>query len=239
MSPAPRVLDDDEAVACAAEALLSEAAAEAGPDRELSIALAGGSTPARLYRRLAVASPGLPWRRTVLLFGDERHVAPDHADSNYRMVRESLLDRLADPPRVLRVRGELADPHQAARDYERELARVFTGARVPRLDVVLLGIGEDGHTASLFPGTAALDETRRWAVANHVPQLDAWRVTLTLPVLCAARHVVFLVTGERKARVLAEAFGGRPHPVPHPCERVVPDAGRRTILADRPAASLL
>lgn len=175
-----------------------------------------------------------------MLFGDERCVPADHPQSNYRLARELLFDPVRVPSRnVHRMRGELDDPVAAAASYETVLRELFRGAPLPRFDLLLLGVGQDGHTASLFPGTAALRESSRWVVANHVPQLASWRLTLTLPALCAARRILFLVTGESKARVLAEAFGGSPHEPPYPCERVVPLDGQREVLADRAAASLL
>jgi len=211
--------------------------------------LAGGSTPRATYR--ALAAPGLaatvPWRETILLFGDERSVGPDHSRSNYRMVRAELLDRVPIPSaNVHRMRGELA-PEVAAVEYEDVLAEIAPvpaaadGATdtEPRFDLVLLGLGPDGHTASLFPGTAALDERHALVVAQFVPQQDEWRLTLTLPALTSARHVAFLVTGADKAQTVAEVFGRAPHHGVHPAERVVPTGGTRAVFLDAEAAALL
>jgi len=125
----------------------------------------------------------------------------------------------------------------AARRYEVRLGDLFLYEKKRHLDLVLLGIGEDGHTASLFPGTAALEEQTRWVVANEVPQLSGWRITLTLPALNSARRVIFIAAGEAKAQVIAEAFGGVEHAAPHPCELVRPFHARREVLIDREAAS--
>ena len=238
-----RPLDDAEAVALAAADRFLAAALEAVQERgRFVVVLSGGSTPSRMYRKLA-SDPlrsRIPWGQTVVLFGDERHVGPNDEQSNYRTAREALLDRVPIPPdRVHRMRGELEDAEASSAAYESILHGLFPDAHAPRFDLLLLGIGEDGHTASLFPGTEALEESSRWVAANHVPKLDGWRITLTFPALCAAREICFVITGENKARVVAEAFGGLPHPTVHPCERVVPVEGHRVILVDREAASQL
>ncbi len=203
------------------------------------VVLAGGSTPRSLYR-LLTESPyreKVPWRQTYFVFGDERCVPPDDETSNYRMVHEVLLGPLEIPgTRVLRMKGEQV-PVDAARRYEVRLSDLFLNLPKRRFDLTLLGIGKDGHTASLFPGTAALEEQERWVVANEVPQLGAWRLTLTLRSLNASGRVIFLATGEDKAQVIAEAFGGVEHPERHPCERVAPLHVRREVLIDYPAAS--
>src|SRR5262249_36643408 len=148
------------------------------------------------------------WSRVELFFGDERAVPPDDPDSNYRMARETLLAPLAiAAARVHRMEGERADLDAAARDYERELARVLGGApggEPPQLDPVLLGMGPDGHTASLFPHSAALAESRRWVVANEVPKLSTRRITFTFPLIERARAQLVLVAGAAKAAALAE-----------------------------------
>jgi len=203
------------------------------------VALAGGSTPRLLYHLLTETpySEAMPWTKTYFAFGDERCVPPDHPDSNYRMVRETLLDPLSIPAvQVLRMKGE-QPPVDAARRYEVRLGDLFLNQRHRHFDLVLLGVGADGHTASLFPGTAALEERARWVVANHVPRLDAWRLTLTLAAFNSARRVIFMATGEEKARAIAEAFGGVEHEGKHPCELVAPLHARREVLIDRAAAS--
>jgi 6-phosphogluconolactonase len=203
------------------------------------IVLAGGSTPRTLYERLT-ESPyreRLPWNKTFFVFGDERCVPPDDESSNYRMVHEALLAPLEIPEhRVFRLKGEL-DPGDAAKRYEVRLGDLFLLRPKRFFDLALLGIGTDGHTASLFPGTAALEERERWVVANHVPQLDAWRLTLTLPALNSAKRVIFQATGETKARIIAEAFGGVEHDEPYPCELLGARFSRREVLIDYAAAS--
>jgi 6-phosphogluconolactonase len=155
------------------------------------------------------------------------------------MARETLFDPLEIPElQVLRMKGEQV-PAEAAQRYELRLSDLFLLRPRRRFDLVLLGIGTDGHTASLFPGTEALNEQERWVVANHVPQLDAWRLTLTFKALNSTRRVIFMANGEQKAQIVAEAFGGVEHPEPYPCERIAPVNARREVLIDRPAASRL
>ncbi len=193
------VLEDAEGAARAAAERLA-AAARAGA----AIALSGGSTPRRAYELAAELEPD--WSSATLWWADERCVPPDDERSNYRLVRKSLLDRLISPPReVHRIHGELASEEAAAR-YDQELVQV-------RLDLVLLGIGPDGHTASLFPGAPSLAERERRAVAAE-PQLEPFvpRVTLTIPALGAANVILFLVVGEEKAEAAGRAFGGQPDP---------------------------
>jgi 6-phosphogluconolactonase len=166
-------------------------------------ALAGGSTPRALYAHLAAARD-VDWARVDVFFGDERSVGLDDLQSNYRMARETLLSPAAVPPdNVRRLRGEDPDLAAAARDYEAALG----GAGAAPLDLVLLGMGADGHTASLFPGTAALDERARLCVANDVPQLATRRLTLTYPALLGARDVLFLIAGADKAATLRDVLG--------------------------------
>jgi 6-phosphogluconolactonase len=177
-------------------------------DRALArVALAGGSTPKAAYRLLA--SPGyrdrVEWARVEIFFGDERCVPPDHPESNYRMAREALLDHVPlGADHVHRVPCERT-PAEAAAAYEETLRRVL--GPEARLDLVLLGMGPDGHTASLFPGTPVLDERKALAAAVHVARLDSWRVTLTAPVLSAASHVVISAVGQEKSDALARALG--------------------------------
>ena len=222
-------------------------AAEAGAARagRFTTALAGGSTPKRLYEALA-AEPyrsRVPWERSHLFWGDERAVPPDHADSNYGMVRAALLAHVPIPPGNLhRMQGEKPDLDQAARDYEAEIAGVLGAApagRPPAFDLVLLGIGTDGHTASLFPGSPATRETRRWVVRNPVPALRADRLTLTLPILNRSRTILFLVSGAEKASTLREVLEGPPDLERLPAQRIQPDAGRVVWLIDRAAAARL
>src|ERR1035438_7812480 len=174
------------------------------------IAISGGSTPKATFALLA--DPDQPWRNHMpwdsldLYWVDERCVPPDHADSNYRMTREAMLDHVPlRPEQIHRIEGEL-EPHAAAARYESELRNSFRleGAESPRFDLVALGLGSDGHTASLFPHTEAIHEMSRLATTNRVPQRDTWRITLTWPVINHARSVFFLVAGAEKAAILQE-----------------------------------
>lgn len=204
-----------------------------------SVALAGGNTPRSVYSLLSSEHRDLPWDRIHVFFGDERAVPPEHPDSNFRMAKESLLAAVPIPDtNIHRIRGEL-EPETAARDYEGQLRGFFhPGANEePRFDLVLLGLGEDGHTASLFPGTAALHETAHLVTANWVERLKTFRITLTYPVLNHAADVIFLVAGEGKAQILADVL--RPGEHKYPAQLVLPDQGRLLWLADQDAARLL
>ena len=244
MSAVLRCVADAGAVAHAAAEEIADAAARAMRVRgRFTIALAGGATPRRTYEFLA--DPGAPfrerlrWDRVHVFFGDERHVPPDHPDSNYRMAREALLDRVA-VASVHRIHGEEPEATAAADAYEAELRRFFgvpAGDPPPRLDLVLLGVGPDGHTASLFPGSAALDERRRWVVAPYVEALRAHRITLTLPVLERGREVLFLASGAEKADAVAQVFAPAAGAAPPPAGRVRPERGALVWLVDRAAAS--
>ncbi len=200
------------------------------------VALAGGSTPKRFYAALAERE-GIPWQQTWLIWGDERYVPPDHPDSNYRMVQQALLERVRIPPeQVLPMPTQGGDPAEDARRYEAQLRSVLgvgEGEEVPSLDLVLLGIGEDGHTASLFPGTAALQVQDRWVTVGEKEGQP--RLTLTYPVLNQAAQVVFLVTGAPKAAIVHKALTTR---ADLPCQRVNPK-GRLLWLLDRAAAAHL
>jgi 6-phosphogluconolactonase len=227
---ADRVVTEDPAGEAAER--LAEAAAAGG-----HLALAGGSTPRAAYER--AASLDVDWSGATLWFGDDRCVTPDHEHSNYRMTKEALLDRLRGAqPTVERIEGELG-PHEAADRYEARLREAF-GDGVPEFDLILNGLGPDAHTASLFPGDQALGERERLAVGVDTPGMAPLvsRVTLTLPVMNAARQVVFLVSGEDKAEAVARAFSGAADPSA-PASLVQPDAGSLTLLLDPPAARLL
>jgi 6-phosphogluconolactonase len=231
-----------EAVVQAAAKRFLDSAQRAVEKRDrFLVVLAGGSTPRELYRVLAEPPyrDRVPWRKTLFAFGDERCVPPEDESSNYRMAHEALLGPLEIPEdHVLRMKGEQI-PAEAAQRYQVRLGDLFLLRPERRFDLILLGIGADGHTASLFPDTAALQEKERWVVANHVPALDEWRLTLTYKALNATSRILFLATGEQKAQVIAEAFGGLEHTPRHPCEGVVPRFGRREVLLDQAAASRL
>jgi 6-phosphogluconolactonase len=202
------------------------------------VALAGGSTPKATYEVLARDhAESLDWGAVHAFFGDERTVPPDHEDSNYRTAREALLDHVP-VGSVHRMRGELA-PEEAASAYEEELREFFGPDEVPRFDLILCGIGEDGHTLSLFPETAALDVADRLVVANPVLKLETTRLTLTIPVANAARAVTFLVAGEGKAEALKEILEGDADPRAYPAKYIRPEDGDLAWMVDEAAAGLL
>ena len=196
----------------AADFICKEARAALGERGEFRIALSGGNTPRPVYQELARPEHELRWERVFVTFGDERCVPPEDLQSNYRMARESLLSPAAVPDlSVARLRGE-SDPQLAAREYEDQLDVLAAqkGEMIYRHDLILLGLGDDGHTASLFPGTAALEETARKVVANFVPKLDAWRLTFTLPLINAARRICCLVNGEKQRELIDRVLAGDP-----------------------------
>ncbi len=229
--------ENPEKLAEAAARAFVEKAAKAIAERgRFAVALAGGSTPKATYEALARDhASDVDWPNVHVFFGDERTVPPDHEDSNYRMAREALLDHVPIGS-VHRMQGELP-PGEAAASYEEDL-RAFFEEEPPVLDLVMLGIGGDGHTASLFPETSALEVTDHLAVANPVLKLDTTRITLTAPVLNAAREVLFLVAGEDKAEALKEILEGNADPREYPAKLVQPSGGP-TWMLDRVAASLL
>jgi len=194
------------------------------------IALSGGNTPRHVYAALArEAGTDFPWEKVQFTFGDERCVSPDDAQSNFRMAKESLFDPAAVPAgNVFRMRGEVP-PEEAAAEYEAQLAQFAARGGEERYvhDLLLLGLGDDGHTASLFPATAALHETERNVVANFVPKFSMHRITFTYPLINAARHVCFLVKGKDKAPIVEQILRGGSG---FPAERVAPIAGRLTWL---------
>ena len=238
------VADNETLVNVACELITAAAAISIGRRGFFRIALSGGSTPRAIYSALAV-DRDIDWRRWHLFWGDERPVAPDHAESNYRMVKEALLDKLAiQPGIVVRMLGEV-DPAAAAASYEgtiRELVpcndRAATGA-TPRFDMILLGMGDDGHTASLFPQTEALDETERLVVANAVPQQKVTRLTITAPLINASRRVLVLVSGLDKAAALHDVLTGPTDPRRRPSQLVHPIAGNLVWLVDQEAFSAI
>ncbi len=205
-----------------------------------TVALSGGSTPRRLYE--ALAREDLPWNRMLFFFGDERLVPPTDAESNYRMAYESLFARAPIPPRnIFRVPTEISDPVLVAQTYETTLATKFElrRRRWPRFDLVLLGLGADGHTASLFPGTTALEERERMVTAMYVETLKSGRVTLTYPVFNASTFVMFLASGAEKAAALKATLEGDSALEPTPARRIKPMTGRVVWMVDEAAASML
>jgi len=207
-----------------------------------SVALSGGSTPRVLYELLADPSEPfraqIAWDETHFFFTDERHVPPDHPDSNYRMVNEALFSRVpVHPGNIHRIPAERSDANDAAQAYESDLRRSL-GAGIPSFDVILLGLGEDGHTASLFPHSSALNETERLVVAPYVEKLKACRITMTLPVLNNGKSVVFLVTGESKAEILREVITSTRQTNLYPAQAISPTSGAVSWLVDKAAARL-
>jgi 6-phosphogluconolactonase len=224
-----------EAAACDFAARAEEAIDERG---RFAVVLAGGSTPRATYGALARNyADRLDWGGVHVFFGDERTVPPDHEDSNYRMVHEALLSHVP-VGSIHRMRGELP-PQEAAAAYEEELRAFFAPDGVPGFDLIVCGIGEDGHTASLFPETPALEVTDRWIVANPVLKLETTRLTLTVPVLNAARAVTFLVAGEGKAGAVREILEADADPRAYPARFIRPESGALTWMLDRAASSSL
>ena len=227
-----QIYPNPESLAQAAAEQFVDRAATAVAAREwFIVALAGGSTPRPMYERLAAEplASRVDWDHVQIFWGDERSVPPDHPDSNYRMAREALLDHVPVPgTNVHRIQGEVV-PDWSASSYEMELEKVL-GVN-GRFDLILLGMGADGHTASLFPGTKVLDEQEYAVDAVHLGAERGWRVTLTLPVINAARHVMFLVSGAEKAGALARIRAGEMLPA----ARVQPDDGELIWLVDRDA----
>ena len=215
-----------------AEFILLHAKAALAERDEFRIALSGGKTPRPVYTEFARIARGIPWERVHFTFGDERCVPPDDPQSNFRMARESLFVLGAVPEKsVARVRGEI-DPQIAAQEYEDGLDLLATqrGEMIYRHDLILLGVGDDGHTASLFPETAALEETVRKVVANFVPKFDSWRITFTYPLINQARHVCFLANANKNPSLLEEILEGDQQ---FPAARVAPENGDLTwILAE-------
>ena len=205
-----------------------------------TVALSGGSTPRALYAEL-IDRRSMDWSRVHVFWGDERCVPPDQPDSNYGQAWQLLLSKVKVPDaNVHRIKGEL-DPAQAALEYEAELRRAFEPAlpwprSFSRFDLILLGMGAEGHTASLFPGTAAIHEQARWVVAHYVEPLKANRITLTPPVLNQAAHVIFMVAGADKASALQAVLHGEYDPDRYPAQIVSPTDGQLTWLIDRAAS---
>lgn len=217
---------------------------EARTKGRFTVVLSGGSTP-RAFHALLAAPPyrdQVDWSVTQFYWGDERCVAPDDPESNFRMARETLLDKLPiHDAQIHRIHSEMADPATAAAHYAEELRQEFALApgALPRFDLIFLGMGPDGHTASLFPHTAALSVRDQLVVANYVPKLSTWRITLTTPVLNAAVTVAFLVAGPDKADALAAVLDGPPNAHEYPSQLVRPSTGDLIWVVDDAAAARL
>jgi len=224
VSAAPKVIRSKNFVADAAALILEQGQKAIGERNEFRIALSGGNTPAPVYARIAAEANAFPWESVRFTFGDERCVPPDNPESNFRMAHENLFVPAAVPERsIMRMRGEI-DPQIAAQEYEDEL-KAFAAKRgepIYQHDLILLGLGDDGHTASLFPGTAALDETTRRVVANFVFKLNAWRLTFTFPLINHARHILFLVGASKSPELVERVVAGDQQ---FPAARVNPIAG--------------
>ena len=239
-----RISPTPAAVAAAAAQLFADAIIKAVQSRGLArVAISGGTTPKAMFALLA-GEPfikQIPWDKLYLYWVDERCVPPDNAESNYRMTNEAMLSRVPLPAtQIFRMEGEL-DPEVAAARYESTIRNAFRleGAQTPTFDLILLGMGDDGHTASLFPHTEGLNDLTHIVIANHVPQKDTWRITLTSPVLNQGREVAFLIEGAAKAQVLHEVFLGPFQPDTYPSQIIRPANGRLTLLLDSAAAAKL
>lgn len=240
--------DAQQAAEAAARRFVSAANAAIRSRRAFVVALSGGATPRSVYARLASPpyTSGLDWSRVQILWGDERCVPPDHAASNYRMARETLLDTVPIlEGNVHRINGE-DDPAQAAAEYQRVLRDVLRTPVGPprtasgfRIDLVVLGLGLDGHTASLFPGASKVHASSHWAVADVVAEAPAWRVTMTPTVINAAAEILFLVFGPAKAAVLRQVLEGPNRPNELPAQLIRPTDGRALWLVDAAAAAEL
>jgi 6-phosphogluconolactonase len=227
--------DEPGLIAGAAEVIATEAREAIAARGRFSIALAGGNTPRPVYEQLASAD--LDWTRVVVAFGDERCVPPDDPRSNYLMAKAALLDRAPIPAaNVLRMRGE-DPPDEAAAHYAEDLRKTLGEGW--RLDLVLLGLGDDGHTASLFPGLVAVTETNRPAAACYVEVMGMWRLTLTPPAINAARRVAFLVSGAGKAGILHRVLQGPREPIELPAQAIRPTERPALWLIDAAAAAKL
>jgi 6-phosphogluconolactonase len=241
------ILADKEAVTrAAAAAVTARVATAVGARGVFTVALSGGSTPRDLFSLLADPNEPfrarLPWEKIHFFWGDERHVPPDHADSNYRMAKEAMLGPVSVPAaNVHRIHGENPDAAAAAAEYEQELRTFFhvEGDTRPRFDLVLLGLGPEGHTASLFPGSPALDEREHLVVAPWVEKLQAFRITLTPRAINRAAAVLFLVTGEEKADALHAVLEEVGDADLYPARIVRPEEGDLLWLIDRAAAKKL
>ncbi|MEA3327739.1 MAG: 6-phosphogluconolactonase [Chloroflexota bacterium] len=236
-----QIFRDSQALANAAAELFIKLAEQSVRDQgRFSVALSGGNTPSTLYQVLANPEnqERLNWAGIHLFWGDERHVPPDHKESNYRKIRETLLDRIAIPEEnVHRVKAEMEE-RLAALSYEQVLRDFFVG-QWPRFDLILLGLGEDGHTASLFPHSAGLKEEERWFIPNYAPKREKMRLTLTKNAINAAKNIAVLVSGASKAGILAEVLRESDNLVDTPIQLILPRDGEMIWLLDNQSASQL
>ena len=241
MNRAIHVFDSkQQLVEACAEKILEIVTVATTERRRCSLALAGGSTPRDVYALLATEKyrRRVEWSKLFLFWGDERTVPPDHLDSNFRMASESLLSHIAIPPaNIFRMKGEIV-PSTAAIEYEKQL-EIFFGEKIPQFDLILLGLGDDGHTASLFPGTNALDETQRWVISVFVPKFNTHRITLTLPVTNNSRQVMFIVSGRSKSQIVPGVLKSKQPTKELPATLVQPQNGKLDWMLDAEAGALL
>lgn len=236
------VCADAKSVALEAAAIFVRLAADAVRDRSrFTVALSGGSTPKALFEILATSQwqTQVDWKNIHLFWGDERYVPDDYPDSNFRMTLETLLSRVPVPPvNVHRIKTELSPAEAAAASYETDISRFFGTApgSLPSFDLVFLGLGANAHTASLFPHSKAIHETSRLVVAEYIAEVGMWRITMTAPLLNAARNVIFLVCGSDKAPVLRDVLFGDHDPERKPAQLIHPSDGSLTWLIDSAAA---
>jgi 6-phosphogluconolactonase len=241
-----RILPDGAAIAKrAAQEFVQAAAAAVRAKGSFNVSLAGGSTPKALYS-LLVSDPALssqlPWDKMHLFFGDERHVPPGHPDSNFRMATEAMISKSPlKPEQVTRIKGEYPDADQAALEYEKTLREYFKlkDGEYARFDLLLAGMGNEGHTLSLFPGTKALHADRRIVVRNWIGKLYTERITLTAPAASNAAEIIFMVTGADKACALKSVLEGPFEPEQLPAQLLQPKNGRLLWLVDAAAGSML
>jgi 6-phosphogluconolactonase len=241
-----RIRPDGAAIAKrAAQEFVQAATAAVRARGSFNVALAGGSTPKALYS-LLVSDPALrsqvPWDKIHLFFGDERHVPPDHPDSNFRMATEAMISKSPlKPEQVTRIKGEYPDAAQAALEYEKTMREYFKlkDGEYPRFDLLLVGMGNEGHTLSLFPGTKALHADRRVVVSNWIGKLCTERMTLTAPAACNASEIMFMVTGADKACALKSVLEGAYEPEQLPAQLLQPKNGKLLWLVDATAGSML
>jgi 6-phosphogluconolactonase len=236
-----QVFDTPELLAAATARRFVTLARKSSVQHPFSVALSGGSTPRRVYEMLASDEfkSKVNWQFVHIFFGDERTVPPEDPASNYGMAVQALISRIPIPESNVHPISGAGDPHENAKNYERELREYFAGSAWPRFDLVLLGMGEDGHTASLFPETEGISEQSAWVVANWVEKLNEFRITLTAQAINSAAQILFLVTGANKASRLAEVLNGAYRPSSLPAQLIKPEDGELIWMVDKRAAANL